>query len=323
MDQQHGASGVATAAKDQAGQVGQTAAQAGGQVAQAGREQAQNVVGEARQQARDLVGEARLQVRDQAGTQKGRAVDGLRTLAAELDQMSLQGGQSGVATEVARQAAQRAHGLADHLDRHEPAELLDQVRAYARRRPVAFLAGAAVLGVLAGRMTRGLASSDNGSGTRQLTGSTTSQLPTYPASGYPAEYATGSAAYPAGTGYGEPGFPAVGGEATGTAGYEPGYEPGYGPGGDPAYEPDYASGGLRPTGEPDYGSSGLRPNGEPDYGSSGLRPNGEPDYGSGGFRPNGEPGQSAPGSGYPTGDEPGVRPQGYEGGAEDPTWSPR
>ena len=151
--------------------------------------------------------------------------------------MSLQGGQSGVATEVARQAAQRAHGLADHLDRHEPAELLDQVRAYARRRPVAFLAGAAVLGVLAGRMTRGLASSDNGSGTRQLTGSTTSQLPTYPASGYPAEYATGSAAYPAGTGYSEPGFPAVGAEATGTAGYEPGYEPGYGPGGDPRTSP--------------------------------------------------------------------------------------
>jgi len=313
MDQQHGASGVATAAKDQAGQVGQTAAQAGGQVAQAGREQAQNVVGEARQQARDLVGEARLQVRDQAGTQKGRAVDGLRTLAAELDQMSLQGGQSGVATEVARQAAQRAHGLADHLDRHEPAELLDQVRAYARRRPVAFLAGAAVLGVLAGRMTRGLASSGDDSGARQFTGPTTSQLPaaTYPASGYPAEYATGSAAYPAGTGYGEPGYPAVGAEATGTAGYEPGYEPGYGPASDPAYEPDYASGGLRP-------------NGEPDYGSSGVGPNGEPDYGSGGFRPNGEPGQSAPGSGYPTGDEPGARPtRGYEGGAEDPTWSPR
>ena len=134
MDQEHGASGVATAAKDQAGQVGQTAAQAGGEVAQTGKEQVQNVASEAKQQARDLVGEARSQVRDQAGTQKGRAVDGLRNLADELDQMALQSGQSGIATEVARQAAQRAHGLADHLDRHEPGELLEQVRAYARRR---------------------------------------------------------------------------------------------------------------------------------------------------------------------------------------------
>jgi hypothetical protein len=292
MDQQYGASGVATAAKDEAGQVGQTAAQAGGQVAQTGREQAQNVVGEARQQARDLVGEARLQVRQQAGTQKGRAVDGLRTLAAELDQMAQQGGQSGIATEVTRQVAQRAHGLADHLDRHEAAELLDQVRAYTRRRPVAFLAGAAVLGVLAGRMTRGLASSGDGSGTRQLSGSTTSRLPAatrYPASSYPADYATGSAAHPAGAGYGEPVHPVGGAEATGTAGYEPGYgsgsEPGYGPGSDPGYEPGYGSGGFRPTGEPDY---------------------------------------PAPASGYPTGDEPGTRPpRGYEGGAEDPKWSPR
>ena len=85
MDQEHGASGVATAAKDQAGQVGQTAAQAGGEVAQTGKEQLQNVASEAKLQARDLVGEARSQVRDQAGTQKGRAVDGLRNLADELD----------------------------------------------------------------------------------------------------------------------------------------------------------------------------------------------------------------------------------------------
>ena len=191
--------------------------------------------------------------------------------------MAQQSGQSGIATEVARQAAQRAHGLADHLDRHEPGELLDQVRAYARRRPVAFLTGAAVLGVLAGRMTRSLASSGDGSGTRQLTGATTQQLPaarSYPGTGYPAEYATGSAAYPAGAGagYGEPGYPA--GAAGGAGGYEPGVDLGH--------EPGYGSG------QPGYGS------GEPGYGSGGFRPTGEPAY----------PGES--GAGYPTGDEPGT-----------------
>jgi hypothetical protein len=280
MDQQHGASGVATAAKDQAGEVGQTAAQAGSQVAQTGKEQAQNVVGEAKQQARDLLGEARAQVRDQAGTQKGRAVDGLRGLAAELDQLAQQGGQSGqsgIATEVARQAAQRAHGLADHLDRHEPADLLDQLRAYARRRPGAFLTGAAVLGVLAGRMTRGLAAGDGGSGRRQFSG-TAPQLPaatTYPA--YPDEYAAGSAGYPAGAGYGQPGYPVGGAEASGTAGYEPGYGTGSG-------APEYES-----------GSGGFRPAGEPGY------PTPEPGYPAGD-----EPGTQPR--------------RGYEGGTEDPAW---
>ena len=110
MERQDGAGGVANVARDQAGQVGQTAADAGGQVAQTTKEQAGAVVGAVRKQTRDLVGEARTQVGSQAGVQKGRAVEGLRSLAGELDQMALQGGQSGVATEVARQAASRAHG---------------------------------------------------------------------------------------------------------------------------------------------------------------------------------------------------------------------
>jgi hypothetical protein len=258
MDQQNGASGVSTVAKDQAGQVSQTAAQAGGQVAQTTKEQAQSVAGEARQQARDLVGEARTQVREQAGGQKGRAVDGLRTLAGELDQMAQQGGQSGIATEVARQAAQRAHGLAEHLDRHEPTELLDQVRAYARRRPVAFLAGAAVLGVLAGRMTRNLAS--NGSGPQRLTGS----APALPASTepYPADYGTpgyAAAGYPAAEPV-TPAYPVSGAEAAlagaeSTGGYEPAYaEPGHRTGG-----------GFEQVGQPEY-DPGYQP--APGYGAA-------------------------------------------------------
>src|SRR5215218_4212559 len=104
-------------AKEQAGRVGQRAAEAGGQVAQTTKEQAQNVVGEAKQQARDLVGEARAQVRDQAGTQRDRAVQGLRAVSDELEQMASQGGQSGIATEVARQLSSRTRDLAGHLER--------------------------------------------------------------------------------------------------------------------------------------------------------------------------------------------------------------
>ncbi|HEX6755189.1 MAG TPA: hypothetical protein VF109_04515 [Mycobacteriales bacterium] len=148
-------------AKEQAGRVGQTAAQAGGDVARTAREQAANVAGEAEQRARDLLGEARGQARDQAGAQKQRAVKGLHGLSDELEQMAGSGG--GLSAEVARQVSGRARELARHLDRHEPVELLDQVREYARRRPLAFLAGAALAGVVAGRLTRGLTAQD-GSG---------------------------------------------------------------------------------------------------------------------------------------------------------------
>lgn len=274
MTEQDGATGVATVAKDQAGQVGRTAADAGGQVAQTTKEQAQNVVGEAKQQARDLVGEARTQVQQQAGTQKGRAVGQLRSLGDELHQMTEQGGQSGLASEVARQVAERSHGLADYLDQHEPADILDGLRQYARRRPVVFLAGAAVAGVLAGRLTRNLASKDDGGGQQQF-GSVRpapalepAYQPTevYPATGYDqGTYApTPGYADPAPgfvePGYADPGYagqPAPGYTGQAAPGYgEPGYvEPGYV---EPGYaEPGYA--GQPAPGQPGYGQdSGWR-----------------------------------------------------------------
>ncbi|HZB50847.1 MAG TPA: hypothetical protein VE547_17300, partial [Mycobacteriales bacterium] len=155
-------------AKEQAGRVGQKATEAGSQVAQTTKEQAQQVVGEAKQQARDLVGEARTQVRYQAGTQRDRAVQGLRGLSDELDQMALQGGQSGLAAEVARQLSGRTRDLAGHLERHEPSDLVEQLRSYARRRPVVFLAGAALAGVVAGRLTKSLAAGAPDNGARAL-----------------------------------------------------------------------------------------------------------------------------------------------------------
>jgi len=248
-------SGVTTAAKEQVGQVGRTAADAGGSVAQTTRDQAQNVVGEAKQQARDLVGEARLQVQDQAGMQKSRAVQGLRALGGELDEMAMQGGQSGLATEVARQAAQRAHYLADHLDRYEPTDLLEQVRSYARRRPVVFLAGAALAGVVAGRLTRNLASDNGSSGQHTLTGGYTEQTyatPTYTETAYSEPVPAGPGPAYAGTTYGtEPGYS------------EPGYaEPGYAAPAEPSYpgagyEPSYPEPGYQEPGYP--GPTGRTP----------------------------------------------------------------
>lgn len=273
--------GTTDVAKEQAGRVGQKATEAGGQVAQTTKEQAQHVVGEAKQQARDLVGEARTQVRSQAGSQRDRAVQGLRGISDELDQMAEQGGQSGLATEVARQLSSRTRDLAGHLERNEPSDLLEQVRAYARRRPVVFLAGAALAGVVAGRLTKSLAAGAPDNGSRALTSGygdgyqplATGAAP-YASTDYPsAGYQTGGgyeAGYPAAADYPTPAYGT--GAGTGT-----GYETGTGYQAGTGYDTGTAGTGYE-TAPPEYGNAGFR---EPDAGyraETDLPPVDDPSY---------------------------------------------
>ena len=171
-------------ARDEAGEVGRTAADAGSQVAGTAAAQAANVAQEAKTQARDLVGEARGQVGDQARMGQQKATDGIRTLGRELREMADGGQQSGTASEVARQAADRADRLADWLGQREPGELVEEVRTFARRRPGAFLLGAALAGVAVGRLTRGAVDSaraDSGPAVQRAY-----SPPGYGTTGYPA-----------------------------------------------------------------------------------------------------------------------------------------
>jgi hypothetical protein len=147
---------TAAVARDQATSVGRSAGEAGSRVAQTATGQAREVVSETARQARDLLGEASGQARDQASVQQQNAARQLRAVADELQEMAAKSGQSGVATEVAQQAAGRIHGAASWLEQREPADLLQAVRDFARRRPGVFLAGAAVAGLAAGRLTRGM-----------------------------------------------------------------------------------------------------------------------------------------------------------------------
>jgi hypothetical protein len=141
--------------KDKAAQSAEAGKQAAGDVAQAAAGSAKDVAAQAQTQARNLVGEAREQLRSQVGDQHRTAVTNLRSLAGELRSMAGSGEQGGVATELVGQAAERAHGLAEWLDGREPAEVLAELRGFARRRPGTFLLGALAAGVVAGRLTRG------------------------------------------------------------------------------------------------------------------------------------------------------------------------
>jgi len=143
-------------AKEQAGRVADTAKQDGTQVAGTVKEQAGEVTAEAGKQAKQLLSQAQSELSEQAGVTQQRVSEGLHALADELHGMAKNSDQDGPATDLARQAADRAHQAAGWLADRDPGALLDEVRSFARRKPGAYLAIALGAGVLAGRLTRGL-----------------------------------------------------------------------------------------------------------------------------------------------------------------------
>ncbi len=150
--------------REEASNVGNTAAEAGSRVAHTAADQGRQVAAETGRQARNLIGQASGQVREQAAVQQQRAAGALRSFATDLHSMSGNATQSAVSGDLVRQAADRAHRVADWLEQRDPAAVLHEVRGYARRHPGVFLAGAAVAGVVAGRLGRGLAAGGHLSG---------------------------------------------------------------------------------------------------------------------------------------------------------------
>ncbi len=151
-------SSPADVAKDEARNVGQTAAQAGSQVASTAADQAKEVAHETQRQAKDLLKQGQSQLKSQAVAQQQKAAQGLSSLAGELRGLAdgSSQGAPGPARDLLQQASSYIDTFADRLQNREPAQLLDEVRSIARRRPGMFLLGAAAAGVLAGRLTSGV-----------------------------------------------------------------------------------------------------------------------------------------------------------------------
>ncbi len=168
-------------AKDEARNVGQTAKEAGSQVASTAADQAKNVVAETKHQAQSLVEQGRTQIRQQAVSQQQKAGQSLSSLAEQLRGMVDGSAPApGPARDLLQQASSRVDEFATFLQNREPADLLDEVRSFARRRPGSFLLGAALAGVLAGRLTSGVkAAHTSSSGSSRGTSQLTSTLGTY------------------------------------------------------------------------------------------------------------------------------------------------
>ena len=167
------ADGSGVSVGDEAKSVVSDAADSGRRVADTAASGVKDVASEATTQLRQLFDQLRSELDDQASSQGQRAVSGLRSLADELRQMASSTQQPGLASETAHQAADRAGSMADWLDNRQPGDLLDELRSFARRRPGAFLLGAAAVGVIGGRMTR------------SLTGDATSTQPSRMTTGVP------------------------------------------------------------------------------------------------------------------------------------------
>jgi len=152
------ASGKVDAAKQEAADLKDTATAKVGDVVGVAKEEVSSVAGEARAQVKDLYETSQRELKDQAGVQQQRIAAGLRSVGDELGAMAAGSDGRGIATDLVDQVSSRLATAASWLGDRDPSAVLDEVKRFARRRPGTFILGAAIAGIVVGRLTRALAS---------------------------------------------------------------------------------------------------------------------------------------------------------------------
>ena len=125
-------------------------------------EETKAVVAEGLEHAKALFLQSRSEMAQQASAQQEKVAGSLRSLIDEFEQMLAGTQQQGLASQAVSTLSGHAQTAADFLEQRDFNGVIDEVTSFARRRPGAFLLGAALAGLVAGRMTRGL-TSDAGS----------------------------------------------------------------------------------------------------------------------------------------------------------------
>lgn len=150
------------AAQQEAEQVKEKTRGAAEQVAGTAQQEASHVKDEAMAQARSLTDSALDEINSQASTQQKRLAEQSRTVTDDLQRLARgERAESDLVNQFISMAADRAQKFTTQLENKEPADLLKDVRRFAARRPGAFLAIAAGVGLAAGRFTRGLSDKDD------------------------------------------------------------------------------------------------------------------------------------------------------------------
>jgi len=151
------APGATPSVGGEAAGVKDTAADAAKDVAHVAQDEGASVAREAKSQAKDLYAQTRDELSAQASQQQDRIAQGMLSMADELGSMAQQSENSGMATDLVQRASQRLDSAGSWLSAREPADVVSEVKRFARRRPGMFIAAAALAGVVAGRLTRALA----------------------------------------------------------------------------------------------------------------------------------------------------------------------
>ena len=152
-----GQSGSLDTAKQEASELKDTAVSEAGHVADTAKGEAKAVAQEVKYQAKDLYAQTQRELKDQAQVQQHRAAVGLRSVSDELRSMTANAENPGLAADLLNQVSTRLSGAASWLGDRDPSAVLSEVKSFARRKPGTFIIGAAILGVVAGRLTRALA----------------------------------------------------------------------------------------------------------------------------------------------------------------------
>ncbi|MCY1158983.1 MAG: hypothetical protein MOP51_2007 [Citricoccus sp.] len=149
--------GPREAAKHEAGRLGTDAQHAARDVAGTAKDEALHVKDEAVGQARSLAESARQEASSQLSTQKDRLAVQSRGISEDLERISRgERPESDLVNQAVTMLSDRARRVTHQLESKEPMDLLDDMRRFAARRPGTFLAIAAGIGLVAGRLTRGL-----------------------------------------------------------------------------------------------------------------------------------------------------------------------
>lgn len=230
-------------AAGEAKSVAQDAKSSAADVAGTAQEQAGDVLHEATDQLKTLFDQLKGEFGGQSADQQKRLASGLSSLADELDGMSRGGEQSGVASDLARQASTRARDAASWMQNREPGDVVEEVKRFARQRPGAFLAAAAVVGLVAGRMTRGIADEARDDSNDTRTGQPQNRyVAGQPQSHQPTGYATPTGQYGIGEQYAE------------RVAADPRYDDGV-----PGYQPEQYVAGVRVDPTQGFGNESPRP----------------------------------------------------------------
>jgi len=175
--------GPVDTAKSEAMTVASNAADGARDVAGEATAQAKAVAGEAKQQLDRLVSQSRDEVRQQAEQRTEQAAGQLRTLSDQFTALvegrpEAAGPLVGYASDLQGQLRR----LASRMEQGGPEGVVQDVAGFARRRPGMFLAGAAGIGFVVGRLVRAGAASQSENG--QSTGDALPQ-PNGPVHGEP------------------------------------------------------------------------------------------------------------------------------------------